>query len=387
MASLFGATPQEVLFNQFKEDEKMQMLRNQQYAQEAQPFGVFAPLYQASRKFGDMGSAAVTGSLFPEMVNPQLAKAQKLQSILGKYQQEGVSLTDPATLKQLGGELITAGLGEEGIKAITLGSQLTKEKKLTTVPEGSTVIDESGNIVLEGTPKGVSTPANFASVANELGFGVRKNLGDYSQEETQRINSVLEARGIRKAEAGVPKPGEVKITDLKGAQDIVDNLTKAPKDRLNSVRQIRVSLGEVKQGTGAALPQLRRDLIKLVGDNQIGQGEVQQALGSIGIVGDAISGINQLFTGTPSPEKLKDVEKFVNSLEEEHAKSYNRGREAANKVLEQAKLSPDTVKTLVPPAYKTGKEQKKSAFVEGKIYKDAQGNRARYVNGAWQPVQ
>lgn len=127
MASLFGATPQEILYNQFKEDEKMRMLRNQQISQEGGQFGVFAPLYQASRKFGEMGSQAITGALFPEMTNPALAKAQKLQEILGKYQQEGTNLSDPATLTKMGGELITSGLGEEGIKAITLAKSLTPE--------------------------------------------------------------------------------------------------------------------------------------------------------------------------------------------------------------------------------------------------------------------
>jgi hypothetical protein len=293
-------------------------------------------------------------------------------------------------LEKLAETLLAEGEVDAAAYAIEQAKKFTPKRELKTV--GNQIVDVSKptpEVVFTGTDKEsiVKTPADFAAAGRELGFGVRPNIGDYTQQETQAINNLLENRGLRRAAAGVPGSGEVKVSDIKGAQDIVATYTKAPQDRLSTVRQLRVSLGEAKQGTGAALPQLRRDLVKLVGDNQIGQGEVQQALGSIGIVGDAISGINQLFTGVPSAEKLKDVEKFITALETEHAKSYNRGRETANKVLSEAKLSPETVKTLIPPEYKTGREKKTSNFVEGKIYKDAKGNRARYVNGKWEPVQ
>jgi hypothetical protein len=302
----------------------------------------------------------------------------------------GQNMTDPKVLQQMAVELGPVA-PMAALRLVETAKKLAPERIApVNVAPGASVIDPTtGRVIFQAPDREamVKTPSDVATVAGELGFGVRPNLSDYTQQEIAAINNLLERRGIRRAEAGVPKSGEVKVTDIKGAQDIVATYTKAPQDRLSTVRQLRVSLGEVKQGTGAALPQLRRDLVKLVGDNQIGQGEVQQALGSIGIVGDAISGINQLFTGVPSAEKLKDVEKFITALETEHAKSYNRGRETANKVLSEAKLSPETVKTLIPPEYKTGREKKTSNFVEGKIYKDAKGNRARYVNGKWEPVQ
>jgi hypothetical protein len=373
-----------------REDEKMRMLRNQQIGQEGGEFGAFAPLYQAGRRFGEVGSQAIVKGLFPEAEDPSIRQAQVVQLVQQKYQ--GQNLGDPSVLKSIASDLFTAGAPDAGLRILKTAEELTPKDKLIT--------GKAGDIIYRQTPTGsleqvaavpdresiVKTPADFAAAGRELGFGVRPNIGDYSQQETAAVNNLLETRGIRRAEAGVPKSGEVKVTDIKGAQDIVATYTKAPQDRLSTVRQLRVSLGEAKQGTGSALPQLRRDLVKLVGDNQIGQAEAQQALGSIGIVGDAISGINQLFTGVPSAEKLKDVEKFITALETEHAKSYNRGRETANKVLSEAKLSPETVKTLIPPEYKTRKE-KSTGFVEGKVYRDASGNRARYVNGKWEPVQ
>lgn len=353
------------------------------------------PIAQATNPYERIGAGLGTllgASLF-DIQDPRLARAAKLNNIMKQVMGENADPTAAdfaPKMEKLAETLLAEGEVDAAAYAMEQAKKFTPKRELKTV--GNQIVDVSKptpEVVFTGTDKEsiVKTPADFAAAGRELGFGVRPNIGDYSQQETAAINNLLETRGIRRAEAGVPKSGEVKVTDIKGAQDIVATYTKAPQDRLSTVRQLRVSLGEAKQGTGAALPQLRRDLVKLVGDNQIGQGEVQQALGSIGIVGDAISGINQLFTGVPSAEKLKDVEKFITALETEHAKSYNRGRETANKVLSEAKLSPETVKTLIPPEYKTGREKKTSNFVEGKIYKDAKGNRARYVNGKWEPVQ
>jgi hypothetical protein len=331
------------------------------------------------------------GQGFFETNNPGLQRVADVNNIMKSVQFDP---KNPATYyEQVGTALQEAGYADLAPMAFQEARKFAPKDKFVTGKPGEKIYRQTSTGELEEVASIpdresiVKTPANFAAAAGELGFGVLPNLSDYTPAQTAAVNNLLQTRGERTQAAGVPGSGEVKVSDIKGAQDIVATYTKAPQDRLSTVRQLRVSLGEAKQGTGAALPQLRRDLVKLVGDNQIGQGEVQQALGSIGIVGDAISGINQLFTGVPSAEKLKDVEKFITALETEHAQSYNRGRETANKVLSEAKLSPETVKTLIPPEYKTGREKKTSNFVEGKIYKDASGNRARYVNGKWEPVQ
>jgi len=390
--SLFGPSPAEIIMAQQKEAQQQNMLRNQQIAQQGREFGVFAPLYQAGLRFGDVASQAAVQGLFPQQVDPRLQEATAVQSVLSKYADQDQS--NPLTLEKIGKDLMPVA-PDAGLRALTLAKQLTKERKFTTVAPGATVLNEKGEVVYEApsAEKMVKTPADFAAAGKELGFGVRANIDEYSQQETQAINNLLERRGITRAEAGVPRSGEVKVPDIRGGQDLVATYTKVPQDRLAAVRQIRVSLAETKGGVGAALPQLRRDLVKLVGDNQIGQGEVQQALGSVGIVGDAISGINQLFTGVPSQTKLKDVEKFIDALEQTHAKSYNRGREQAATLLKEARLPEGTQKALLPPAYTTAAEKKASKqggkFTEGKIYVDAKGNRARYVNGEWidEPIQ
>jgi hypothetical protein len=329
------------------------------------------------------------GRGFFEPSNPGLKRVTDVQNIMKSVQFDP---NNPASYyQQVGSALLESGYADLAPMAFEEARKFTpKDETIALAPGGTLVNRRTGEVIAQAPDREaiVKTPANFAVVAGELGFGVFPNLSDYTPSQKAAVNNLLQIRGERTQAAGVPQSGEVKIQDIKGAQEIVATYTKAPQDRLTTVQQLRVSLNEAKRGVGTALPQVRRNLVKLVGDNQIGQAEAQQALGSIGIVGDVISGINQLFTGVPSEEKLKDVEKFITALENEHAKSYNRGRETANKVLSEAKLSPETVKTLIPPEYKTGKDQKKtSSFVEGKVYRDASGNRARYVNGKWEPVQ
>ena len=52
----------------------------------------------------------------------------------------------------------------------------------------------------------VKTTADFAQVANELGFGVKPSLADYTAEQTRQINAELQKRDLEKRKAGVPAP-------------------------------------------------------------------------------------------------------------------------------------------------------------------------------------
>jgi hypothetical protein len=103
--SLFGPTPAELIMAQQKEAQQMQMLRNQQIAQQGQQFGVFAPLYQAGLKFGDVGAQAAMQGLFPQQADPRLQQATAIQSVLAKYQ--GEDLSDPAVLSKIRQDLVS----------------------------------------------------------------------------------------------------------------------------------------------------------------------------------------------------------------------------------------------------------------------------------------
>jgi len=126
ITSLFGPTPQELIAAQVREQEQMDMLRNQQIAQQGREFGVFAPLYQAGLKFGDLGSRAITRNLFPEVQNPQLQQAQTIQTVLQKYQ--GQNLGDTAVLQKVASDLFAAGAPDAGIKTLATIKALAPEK-------------------------------------------------------------------------------------------------------------------------------------------------------------------------------------------------------------------------------------------------------------------
>ena len=137
ITSLFGPTPQELIAAQVKEQEQMDLLRNQQIAQQGGQFGVFAPLYQAGLKFGDLGSRAITRSLFPEVQNPQLQQAQTIQSVLQTYQ--GQNLGDPAVLQKIASDLFAAGAPDAGIKALATAKSLTTKDDFVTGKPGEKI--------------------------------------------------------------------------------------------------------------------------------------------------------------------------------------------------------------------------------------------------------
>ena len=83
--SLFGPSPAEIIFAQQKEAQQQNMLRNQQIAQQGSQFGVFAPLYQAGLRFGDVASQAAMQGLFPQQADPRLQEATAVQAVLSKY--------------------------------------------------------------------------------------------------------------------------------------------------------------------------------------------------------------------------------------------------------------------------------------------------------------
>lgn len=328
------------------------------------------------------------GQGFFETNNPGLQRVTDVNNIMKSVRFDPKN--PAAYYEQVGTALQEAGYADLAPMAFAEAQKFMPKKKFEKI--GNTLLDVSGPtpvVAFTGEDKEavVKTSEAAARAAGELGFGVRPNLSDYSEQELTAINNLLQTRGERVQAAGVPQSGQVKITDLNTATQLVDRFVKGPQEKLSTARDARSQLILARKGEGAAFAQLQRQLVKLVGDSQIGMGEVRDALGSAGIVGNTISAVNQFMTGVPSADKLDSVEQVINALEDINAQSYNSGRKRAESVLNEANLSEGTRKSLIPPPYKTGREKKTGGFVEGKIYKDAKGNRARYVNGKWEPVQ
>lgn len=393
--SLFGPSLAEV-----------QELRRRQAEQEiqgaGQQFGVFAPLYQAGLRFGNQAAQGVNTLLGAQ--DPMLKQATAVQEVLSKYQDQDPS--NPVTLEQISRDLFPVA-PDAALRALTLSRQLAKttreqetfrvmtaaEKQAAGLPEtGTYQIGTTGQIKRVEAPEKEAAAKTPQTIAEQSYFdSLLAKYPNTLEGRAQAANEFQEWKSSfrqREAAAGVvPASGEVKISDLAGAQKLVVDLTGGSKDKLDTVKTAKTFLDQAMKGEGAALPQLQRQLVKLVGDSQIGQGEVRGALGSAGIVGDTINAVNQFMTGVPTKDKLNSVKQVIEALENINAQSYNQGVNRAKALLGEAKLSEETRKTLIPPLYKTAAEKKASQFVEGKVYQDANGNRARYVNGTWVPVQ
>jgi hypothetical protein len=409
--SLFGYSPEQIL-------QARQAAMQERAASEASRVGGgWAPLFEQARGLSMMGTDVLGRGLFPQAQDPMLQRASTTQGIVQQFQ--GQDFNDPAVLTRMAQAFSQAGIPDVamqlGEKAIALTPKPVKREIREVAGSLIDVTGETPEVIYTAPEKPekesiVKTGEATAKAASELGFGVRPNLNDYSQAEMAAINNLLQTRGERIQAAGVPQPGQVKITDLNTATQIVDRFTKPSQEKLATARDARTQLILAKQGNGTALAQLQRQLVKLVGDSQIGMGEVRAALGSAGIVGDTISAVNQFMTGVPTTDKLNSVERVINALERVNAQSYNQGRIRAQTVLREGALSDQTVNALIPPEYmlrSPGQQQEQtqrgrqlpggrgpkqtearpSQFQEGKVYTDASGNRARYVNGNWVPLQ
>lgn len=164
----------------------------------------------------------------------------------------------------------------------------------------------------------------------------------YDKEEQAKRKSIVAA--------GIPAPGEVPLTVIGQAQVIADRYTSKPLARLETIGGIVAIANEVKNNP-TALPQLRRELVKLAGDSQIGQNEVKSILGSSGFSADVIDGVNKFLTGAPTDAKIDDVLRGVKALETYASGQYEVGRKKAQKVLAQGKIDPETQAAVLPDPY------------------------------------
>ena len=200
-----------------------------------------------------------------------------------------------------------------------------------------------------GTPENQAEQAyynNLLSKYPDTLEGRAQAADDFAKWKTEQKAKV--------SAAGAPvMPGTAKVTDLRTGRDIVKDFTDAPKARLDTVKRIGIYVNEVLAGNTTANPQVLRELVKLAGDNQIGQNEVRNILGSSGFAGNIIEGLNMFLEGKPTNVKLNDLLKGVKAIETYYAGQYNSGRNQAERVLLNSQFDPKIVGDLIPPAYQT----------------------------------
>lgn len=209
------------------------------------------------------------------------------------------------------------------------------------------------------TREKVGTPENQAEQAyfNNL----LSKYPDTLEGRSQAADDFATWKTAQKAKvsaAGAPvMPGQAKVTDLRTGRDIVKDFTDAPKARLDTVKRIGIYVNQVLAGNTTANPQVLRELVKLAGDNQIGQNEVRNILGSSGFAGNIIEGLNMFLEGKPTDVKLNDILKGVKAIETYYAGQYNSGRNQAERVLLNSQFDPKIVGDLIPPTYQTSTQK------------------------------
>ena len=198
-----------------------------------------------------------------------------------------------------------------------------------------------------GTPENQAEQAKFTELLAKYPDTVEgraKAANDFKEWKSQFRQ--------KEAAAGIA-PGAATVPDLRTAQSLVKDYLGKSQESLSTIKTIN-NYGElIKAGNSSQLPQFQRALVKLVGDNQIGQNELKNILGSSGIASDIVDGVAKFITGSPSNAKIDDVLKGVKVLEQQIQQSYRSGQDQARRVLTNSKFDPQIVEDLVGPALKT----------------------------------
>ena len=329
------------------------MLRKQLYQREMQQLNPSGDVFGTIGALLGRGAANVSqGRGFFDVADPALRRVAKMN----EYQQEAMQIGggDPVrTLEALSARLIEdpdlAPLAMK-VQEQLLKLRPAKEKPITVAPGGS-LVTPTGELIYQAPDREKDVSPGTEAERDYL-VSLQAKYPDTPVGRAKAANEFASWKSSfrqKEAAAGVPGAGEVKVTDVAAAAGIVDRFVNEPKDRLATANAARTQLNLAKKGSGPAFAQLQRQLVKLVGDNQISGAEVRSALGRAGIVGDTIDAVNVFMTGTPSKDKLNAVEQVINALEQDATVSYNQGRDRAKTVVEQARLAPETVNALIPP--------------------------------------
>lgn len=318
VGSLFGMTPE-----MYQQGMARQSSRDNLTAAQLTP-GQLAGFYAMEAGTG-LGRAA-QGLLGVE--DPELAKIRDVQSMRSQF-----DVSTPVGLREFAQALGQKGYTDLAIQASAKAADIAKD------------IAQAQKASRESTPAAEEQAKRIR--LNEL----VEQLGEV--EGAKQFNKEVQEGKVKVAAATVPVPGMVGVSDLKGAKSIVDDYTKAPREKLRAVGEIGVLINQISTNP-TALPQLQRSLVKLAGDSQIGQNEVKNILGSSGFTADVIDGVNKFLTGAPTTAKIQDVARGVKAIEQFYAQQYEQGRETSKRVLSNAKLDERTISDLIPGAYSTG---------------------------------
>lgn len=351
ITSLFGPSPQEIIAAKVKEQEQMDLLRNQQIAQQGSQFGVFAPLYQAGLKLGDVGTRSITRSLFPEIQNPQLQQAQTIQSVLQTYQ--GQNLGDPLVLQKVASDLFAAGAPDAGIKALATAKSLTTKDDFVTGKPGEKIFRRGPGgeltevVSVPKEPKENNTLDAARNVMFELGV---RDPATLTKEESAKLNVAREV--LKLASPGTTlnvgdRSADVAAGKIVGeAQATIDNKYSA----ISSLKSAKELLNKgIYAGPYAPLAQgAAKYSGGLIGDRK----KVINTETFLSEIGNTVIPRLQEFGGNDSVEELKylrDVQGGRIDLEPETLKNIlNSAEKKINEGIERLKLQSQAIQKGQP---------------------------------------
>ena len=172
--------------------------------------------------------------------------------------------------------------------------------------------------------KGVKPPADFLTVAVELGFGEKDKIGSYSSEQVKAINQTLLDRDTRKASAKANKL-EVSIPGLKDAPDVLgfrktlNEVVKPYRDSINAADNAISLINEgLRKGNFAAVSAAERSLAKASGETQISAADVKAFGGDPSLIGSIADVTSRLVQGTPTEDTLKKMRTVAQILKKKN---------------------------------------------------------------------
>jgi hypothetical protein len=219
----------------------VQELRRQQQEREIAgaggQFGVFAPLYQASLRFGNQAVQGMNTLLGAQ--DPMLKKATDIQGILTQYQ--GQDLTDPVVLKKISSDLAGKGYAKESFTIAQDAARYTQQAKAETRAERALVVTEESakdakyknnpELLLrdalalpEEDPTRTALLTRYSDIVKDKNYSTAKQEADLAKAKadlarTQAETTRIQALAAKEGEIGVlGKPGP--IGKLGGYRDV-----------------------------------------------------------------------------------------------------------------------------------------------------------------------
>ena len=174
--------------------------------------------------------------------------------------------------------------------------------------------------------KNVKTPAEFAAVANELGFGAKPTLDKYTPEQTQAVNRTLLDRGVKKAAAGATQiPGVKEVQDVPGLRaKVLGTIADARRGYESASRAVTLADDALQTNNFASAAGLASALAKASGDTQLSNKDVEKYRTDPAFVGTVADVTARLVRGTPTADTLKKLRSYAQVLKKKQEESIKR---------------------------------------------------------------